>query len=273
MIIIRSLNWRLLLMMFLFYPDINIYPESRYPYKYYVENVAVFSDISPDFSKAHGDHALLVWKYYSKIFGRTPGKRIEIYYTKDEKKYNKEMEKHPVITIKGGRSVTCGWYGDHRKWFIIPYTIPDFGTQLHEISHDFLYFTFPKSEDYPWFKEGSGMFFESGSFSRDGKLIVESPFPLYAGIFNELKVKNEIIPLAKLLRMKRIDFYTADPGKTYSGSLMFFYYLMKKHGLVMDGLFNRINSGNISDNDALIRYIIEETGESLEEMERNYKDF
>ncbi len=273
MVILNLRRWMLILTILLLYPGMALYPDSSYPFRYSVENVTVFSDISPEFSKVHGDHALLVWKYYSKIFSRTPGDRIEMYYTTDDKLYHKELKRHPAITIKGGRSVTCGWYGDHRKWFIVPYTIPDFGTQLHEISHDFLYFTFNKSEDYPWFKEGSGMYFESGSFSPGGDLVVESPFPPYAGIFNKLKSKNELIPLAKLLHMKRMDFYTSDPGKTYSGSLMFFYYLMKKHGAVMNGLFNRINSNNISDNDALIRYIIKETGESIEEMELNYKNF
>jgi len=61
------------------------------------------------------------------------------------------------------------------QWFIVPYVIPDLGTQQHELSHTFLFFTYPPAEDHPWIKEGTGMYFESGELNRSGNLSVTTP--------------------------------------------------------------------------------------------------
>ena len=57
------------------------------------------------------------------------------------------------------------------RWFIIPYEIPDFGTQLHEFGHSFLFATVwgtrsVSYNDIDWFVEGTAMYFEGGVFNE-----------------------------------------------------------------------------------------------------------
>ena len=139
--------------------------------------VAVHSDISDEFTKKHAHHARLVWDYYQKTFSRSPGNRIVLYYTKNQNLYDKILKKHPTIVLKGARQLTVNWEKDHREWFIMPYTDPDYGTQLHEISHDFLYCTCPGMDHFPWFREGSAMYYESGTFNDKGELVINEPLP------------------------------------------------------------------------------------------------
>jgi hypothetical protein len=88
-----------------------------------------------------------------------------------------------VFTFCGGlwyvnaREVAACWnlYKDAAwTYFIIPFQTPDFGTQLHEISHIFLQNLHPDAESFPRLKEGSGMYFESGSFDALGNFIATS---------------------------------------------------------------------------------------------------
>lgn len=235
--------------------------------------VMLYSDISDEFTKNHARHARLVWDYYHRIFSRPPGNRIILYYTKDQKLYDKILIRYPTITMEGARQVTANWTGKYREWFIIPYTNPDYGTQLHEISHDFLYFTCPESENFPWFKEGSAMYYESGSFRADGNLIVERPLPSYHQLFRDWAEKRQLIPLGTLLRMERNDFYRADYTKTYSQSMIFFFYLAERHPETLKKVFSGINERKIRSGSVLMEYIIRNTGKNVTGMEREYIDY
>ncbi|NPV01312.1 MAG: hypothetical protein HPY53_08010 [Brevinematales bacterium] len=244
--------------------------DKNYPYAATAGKVTVYSDISPDFSKIHAEHGNLCFQYFNKLFNYSPGNEIVIFYTTKENVFQEALKKYPAILIKGGRQVTSYWDKDHRVWYIMPYQTPDFGTQLHELSHDFLYFTFLKSEEYPWFKEGSGMYFESGSFDKDGELAVDSPLDSYKDLFIQHKNKNDLLSLKTLLFLKRAEFYQADFTKTYSQSMMFFYYLAKKHPETLSEVFTLLNERKITDNNALVKYILDNTGMTLDELEKAY---
>lgn len=242
----------------------------RFPFKYHLENVTVYSDISEEFSRTHAEHCLKVWKYYSKLFAKTPGKSIELFYTKNQTLYNAILKRYPTIVLKGARQVTANWTGDHRQWFIMPYTEPDFGTQLHEISHDFLYHTYPGCDAYPWFREGSAMYFESGRMDDAGNLVVEKPFESLKVMFDNWRDKNRLIPLKRLVSMPQKEYYRGEFYKQYSQSMMLYFYLMKKHPAVMDRLLGEINRGRIKHNSQIINFIIKNTGMDLMKLEKEY---
>jgi hypothetical protein len=235
--------------------------------------VTLHSDISEEFTGDHSRHALLVWNYYKKTFSRSPGNRIILYYTKDHGLYDNILKRYPSITLKGARQVTANWTGECREWFIMPFVVPDYGTQLHEISHDFLYATYPASENFPWFKEGSGMYYESGIFNAQGKLVIERPMGSYHSLFKDWAMKKQVIPLAVLLRMPKNDYYRADYTKTYSQSMMIFFYLTNRHPETMAKVFAGINDRTISNNELLVNYIIRLTGKKLGELEREYIEY
>jgi len=232
--------------------------------------VALYSEISEEFTKNHARHARLVWDYFRKTFSRSPGNRIVLYYTQNQKMYDTVLKRYPAIVMKGARQVTANWTGEFREWFIVPYADPDYGTQLHEISHDFLYFTCPESENFPWFKEGSAMYYESGSFNADGNLVVDRPLPSYHKLFRERAEKKQLIPLGTLLDMPGSDFYRADYTKTYSQSMIFFFYLAERHPETLKKIFSGINNRKILNASGLAECIILSTGKKVAEMEREY---
>lgn len=166
--------------------------------------------------------------------------------------------------------VTASWEGDHRKWYIVAYRIPDFGTQLHELSHDFLYFNYTGCEEYPWFKEGSGMYYESGAFAANGRLDIRRPMPEYHRLFLEWRARDRLIPLSRLITMKRDEFYREDYARTYSQSKIFYFYLMVRHRDVMARLYEHLNSQRITRNDQLVDFIVKYAGVPLAGMEREY---
>lgn len=155
----------------------------------------------------------------------------------------------------------------------MPNAIPDYGTQLHELSHDFLYFTYAGSEDYPWIKEGSGMYFESGYFDSKGNFKIEKPFPMYHELFKKAKNENRLISLNQLIMMSRNDFYQSDYTLTYSESMIFFYYLMTKQTGTMKELFNKLNKRAITRNEQVIEFIIKSSGKNIDELESEYIKF
>lgn len=115
-----------------------------------VGHVRVFSNISVAFSHEHAVHANLVWNYFERLFARSVGSRTEMYYTMDQNLYM-QVSKFCQSTIPfGGRQVTTCYDSEEGiyRWFIVPYTVPDFGTQQHELSHSFLYATYLASEDW-----------------------------------------------------------------------------------------------------------------------------
>jgi len=247
--------------------------QDRFPHKYTAQNVTVCSDISHDFSAIHGAHARKAWNYFSKLFRRTPGTRIELYYTNSAGLYGEILKRYPAIVIKGARQLTALWAGDHRKWFIMPYVTPDFGTQLHEMSHDFFYFTYPKLEDSPWLKEGSGMYFESGKFDDKGDFIVPGPMLSFHSLFKERHAKNQLIPLKELLFMTGKQFYAADFTRTYPQSMMFFFYVMEREESMMTRFFEKLNNGEFSGNRGIVDFMTAGAKKTIEEMEKGYVDY
>jgi len=235
-------------------------------------NVTVHADSSLDsrFAASHAAHAAQVWRYFSSVFARTPGSSVEFFYTKDQRLFETILKRYPVIVIPGGRQLTTHWEGNHHVWFIIPYTMPDFGTQLHELSHDFLYATWPRSEEHPWIKEGLGMYFESGRITEQGRFSVERPFPSYVVLFRDWQAKGALIPLRRLLTMPRDEFYRSDHTKTYSQSMMLVFYLWGKHPAMMRGVLAGFNNRTITTNAQLIDFILRSTGLSLVTLEREY---
>jgi Protein of unknown function (DUF1570) len=237
------------------------------------EHVVVRSDISQEFCAVHADHAERVWTFFARMFSKTPGPMAELYYTRDEELYSRIAKIVGEEVIPGGRRVTSQWSGDHRKWFIIPYQDPDLGTQLHEMGHDFLYATYPGSEECPWLKEGLGMYFESGRLDEKAKFSVTRPFPSMHAAFRERSKSDALVPLSKLLTLSRADFYKSDPQTVYSQSMMFCFFLMRRHEKTMDRLFERLNRARIDSNRQVIDFILEDSKTDLKSLDAEYRAF
>src|SRR5262249_45130947 len=160
---------------------------------------------------------------FSMLFARSLGSRTEMYYTRNQRAYSQTLAICPSVIISGARQVTTCF--DHAegiyRWFVIPHVTPDFGTQQHELSHGFLYATYPAAEDFPWIKEGTGMYWESGSFDGAGNLIVSTPIPYLKTGFRAAVNGPGLIPLSALTVMSRADFYASEPTRVYSEAGMF----------------------------------------------------
>ena len=231
----------------------------------------VYSDISPAFSRQHGDHLAGVYNYFAKLFARSYGNASVAYYTHDQRLYERLFAYCPSVVIAGGRAVT-GCYDSGtgiQSLMIIPFQTPDFGTQLHEFSHQFLYATWPESEDHPWFKEGTGMFWESGELDGSGELVVRAPLPyLRDGL---RRFQSSLLPLDRLVTMSKPDFYGhAEPVRVYSQSGMFVFYLMQRHPEVMRRVFDALNAGSVRSNAQLLALIEAATGLTLAALDRAY---
>ena len=241
---------------------------SDYPYAHQVANVRVFSDISPTFSREHAEHLKRVWEFFNALYVKNRGDWIDDYYTTSEEVFLKL----PGATIDPYTRNTPAYYLDYPRWFnlLAPFPEPDFGTQLHEIGHDFPFAVWPQAWDASlWFVEGTAMYWEGGVFTDDGSLRVSTPFPWCANGFPD--PGSRLIPLAELLRLGEA-FYP-DPRPTYPQSCMLFTYLEKRAPGVLFALIYRINSGQIVSNDQLITALLDLTGKSISELEEAYQSY
>ena len=176
-------------------PDYLQALKSDYPYVHQVANVRVFSDISPTFSEDHAEHLSRVWDFFDALYAENRGAHIDVYYTSDSTVFQKVVPHCPTIFIPGARNVTT-CYLDYPRWFIIPYQIPDLGTQLHEVGHDFLYATWPQAwRTANWFVEGTAMYYEGGVFTDDGSLRVQTPLPYCTDLFQRYDQEGRLMPL------------------------------------------------------------------------------
>ena len=241
---------------------------SDYPYAHQVANVRVFSDISPTFSREHAEHLKRVSDFFNALYVKNRGDWIDDYYTTSEEVFLKL----PGATIDPYTRNTPAYYLDYPRWFnlLAPFPEPDFGTQLHEIGHDFPFAVWPQAWDASlWFVEGTAMYWEGGVFTDDGSLRVSTPFPWCANGFPD--PGSRLIPLAELLRLGEA-FYP-DPRPTYPQSCMLFTYLEKRAPGVLFALIYRINSGQIVSNDQLITALLDLTGKSISELEEAYQSY
>ena len=247
---------------------------SDYPYAHQVANVRVFSDISPTFSREHAEHLKRVWEFFHALYGTKNGDWMDVYYTSDPTVYMKAAICSTDAATVHTDTRNSAWCPlDYVRWFIIPYQIPDFGTQLHEIGHGFLYERWPQAwgDPFPslWLVEGTAMYWEGGVFTDDGSLSVSTPFPWCADGFPDPGA--HLIPLAELLSLGEA-FYP-DPRPTYPQSCMLFTYLEKRAPGVLYALIHRINSGQIITNDQLITALLDLTGRSVSELEEAYQSY
>jgi hypothetical protein len=249
---------------------------SDYSYAHHLGNVRVFSDISPAFSAQHAEHLRLVWDFFSDLYAENRGNYVDFYYTTETEVFQKVVPYCPTIFIPGARSLT-GCYLDYPRWFVIPYQVPDLGTQLHEIGHDFLFATWPPGDDgrtlwddNKWYIEGTAMYFEGGVFEDQGSLRVHAPPSYCTSGFRRFHEQDRLLPLVQLLWRPADDFH-ADNVRSYSQSCMLFYYLEKHEPGVLYALIQRINSGEIVTNDNLVAALLELTGKSISELEDAYQ--
>lgn len=231
--------------------------------------VKAYSTLGQWFSDAHADHGLLVWNYFARLFSRSIGPRTELYYTNDVALYR------AIITLCGGtfyanaRQVAVCWEpveGIYR-WVIIPYITPDFGTQLHELSHSFLYATYPGAESFPWIKEGSGMYYEDGIFAGE-TLVVDRPRGFMVGSFRDAHQRGQLVPLGDLVTRARDRFYNTPTG--YPQAKMFWFYLQSRHPAVVAGLIAGLNARTISTNTQVLSHIMQGTGMTMAQLEAAY---
>jgi hypothetical protein len=249
----------------------------HYAYGESIGSIKVFSDISQSFSHDHAVNLDKTWRYYTSFFGASPGSHLEMYYTRDSATYVGTFAYCPAVWFVNAREVNACWnvYGDG-AWifFVIPYVTPDYATQYHEISHTFLQKVHPDDENFPWLKEGSGMYFESGAFDDAGNFSVSMPLAYVRDGFHQYDTQNALIPLATLLTMPRTDFYSglaAGNGvKTYAQSGLFFTYLMKQYPAMMTGMFAQFRNGALAANTDVLAYITSNTGRTVAQLEQDY---
>ncbi len=250
---------------------------SDYPYVHQVANVRVFSDISPDFSREHAEHLKRVWDFFNDLYARNRGDYIDVYYTRDPAIYLKAgTEEHcGEETIRtDARNVNACYLEDYPRWFIIPYQIPDYGTQLHEFGHDFLFATVYKTRsvsyrDIGWFVEGTAMYFEGAVFNDSGSLRVPKPLPWCISGFRRYDQQNGLNPLTRLLHATERGFWQIAGG--YQQTCMLFDYLERHEPGVLYALIDRINSGQILSNDHLVTALLDLSGKSVSELEEAYQ--
>ena len=211
-----------------------------------------------------------MWDFFDDIYARSLGDYLDAYYTTDPDVFLKITRHCGGSILSDARTVTTCWYGDYRRWFVIPYQIPDFGTQLHEFGHDFLFAVWPAWDDYKWFIEGTAMYFESGTFSGNGSFRVSGPIGYCTDLFRQLDGEGRIIPLDELIHL-RGDVFLGDAHRTYPQSCMLFHYLERYEPGVLYTLIQRINTGQIRSNDQLIAGLLELTGKSIRELEEAYQ--
>ena len=243
---------------------------SDYPYVHHIANVRVFSDITPEFSREHAEHLGLVWDFFDALYAENRGAHLDAYYTSDSTVFKKVVPHCPTIFIPGARNLTA-CYLDYPRWFVMPYQIPDLGTQLHEIGHDFLFATWPGAwRTSNWFVEGTAMYYEAGVFTDEGTLRVPVPFSWCTDLFQRFDREGSLVPLEELFRLSR-DAYLADNWRTYSQSCMLFDYLERHEPGVLYALIDRINSGQVVSNDDLVTALLELAGKSISELEEAYE--
>jgi hypothetical protein len=247
---------------------------TKFPHRAVAGPVTVYSDIGTRFSEEHAKHAEKVWTYFAKVFAKTPGDKTVLYYTRNFGLYELVARHTPwPKATKGARNVTALWNGDHRLWFIIPNGERDFATQIHEMSHDFLFATFRPSAEYPWIKEGTGMYWEQGQINKGGELVVDRPSGWNREEFCRQVQKRELIPLRDLVTMPQAQFFAQPPGKTYGQSMMLIFYLMKRHPKVTQDIIGRMNKGEFTTNDQLLEALQAGLKMDLETLEKRYSDF
>ncbi|MDE2803838.1 MAG: Ig-like domain-containing protein [Gemmatimonadota bacterium] len=257
-------------------PDTN--PEwlktlsSDYPHAHHVANVRVLSDIGPAFSEEHAEHLSRVWDFFDALYAENRGDYVDAYYTSDSTVFKKVVPHCPTVFIPGARNVTA-CYLDYPRWFMMPYQIPDLGTQLHEIGHDFAFATWPQAWDTSnWFVEGTAMYFEGGVFTDARSLRVPAPFSWCTDLFQRFDREDRLLPLGQLLRLSR-NAFLEDNWRTYSQSCMLFDYLERHEPGVLYSLISRINARQVASNDELIAALLELTGKSVSELEEVYESY
>jgi len=242
-----------------------------YPHAHELGNVRVFSDIGPAFSVQHAEHLRLVWRYFDQLYARNRGEWIAVYYTRDRRVFDKAIEQCPTTVLPGARLLTeCVL--DFPRWFVMPHEMPDLATLQHEIGHDFLLANWPTAWQFLWFKEGTAMYFEGGSFDAGGTLQVREPHRYCTTNFQGYQERHDLVPLERLVRMPWEEFL-ASPRQTYSQSCMLFHYLQDVHPRVLPGLIEGINSGAIASNDQLVAALVASTALPLEQIGAEYETY
>ena len=242
-----------------------------YPHMHQVGLARVYSDIGAEFSR---DHAVVfdrVFRFFSRYYSQSRGPAIEAFYTQQPEVFKRVVEHCPTVFVPGGRNLTA-CYGDIARWFIMPYQVPDFGTLHHEIGHDFLFATFPESEQFPWFKEGTAMYFEGGEFDASGDLVVTESLGYCTILYDRAADAGALIPLRTLLHTPKLDFL-ADNERTYSQSCMFVHYLVNEHPGVLEELVARINRRDFASNDDLVAALVSGTGIGIDELEARFRRY
>ena len=251
--------------------------KAQFPFQVTSGQFVVGSDIDTPFSQQHLEHLMKTWQYFSAVYAGSAGAYTEMYYTRDlAGLYTMILNVCPTTIVVGGRNLTACFDSANGVyiWFVVPYIEPDFGTQLHEIGHSFLYFTQFDSANWPWFNEGISMYWESGSFDSNGTYSVTAPLPYLTSNFRRASDANALVSLPALFQLTRNQFYgDADAAKLYSQAGMLLYYLFKQYPAVAQALIESINNGQIASNSAVTDYILQQTGLTTAELETNYTQY
>jgi invasion protein IalB len=251
--------------------------KAHFPYVAASGAFRVASDIGTAFSQQHLEHLLKTWQFFSGKFARSPGTYTEMYYTRDlDGLYRKVLQFCPTSNIPGARNLTaCFNAADSTYvWFVVPDVEPDFGTQLHEIAHTFLYSTQLDSANWPWFNEGISMYWESGSFDAGGTWTVTQPTDYLTSNFGRWHAGGSLIPLQTLLTMSRDQFYgESDATRPYSQAGMLLYFLFDRYPQFMAELLGAINDQTVKTNADVISRVTQGTNLSIAELEQAYTQF
>lgn len=242
----------------------------RFPFMAQDGPAVVFSDISKQHAQVHAKHLRFTWNYFAKLTGKTPGDKMELYYTRNEKLYEEIVRLTGSPQIPGAARRVAASHHGYWRMYILPYQDPDYETQLHEVSHLFIYHVFPGGLNAPWLMEGSGMYFECAlKMDKNGtmqpKLLGASQKP-----FVELSAKGKLLPLKKFVTLSRDEFYSKHLGVSYNQSLVLFHFLMKTHPKVMTELFAQWQDGKLATNEEVLDYLTGALKMDLPTLEKRY---
>ena len=245
-----------------------------YPYVSAIDQVLVGSDISQAFSDQHVDHMKKVWDYMTGIWAKRRSDRLEWYYSPDRSKTLIAIDLCPTQAVNAdARLLTACYGGAYPIWFIEPFVIPDFGTQLHELSHDFVFPTYWGAADFPWLIEGSAMYYEGGRFQPDGSLDLAQPLPWLIQTFDFYDGLDQLVGLDALLWLNRDQFYLGETPPTYYAQAgWFWYYLETRHPSVVNELIAQLNGVDpwVRNNQWVLDFILSGTGMTIAQLNEAY---
>ena len=195
--------------------------------------------------------------FYRDFFTKRPDKIITIYLFRENLTYRKWAGK-----LFGDTDVShFGYYKPDKRALVMNIGTGG-GTLVHEMTHAFVHFDFPKCP--AWFNEGMGSLFEACSYAGGHiRGLMNWRYPvLKRGLGNQ-----RYTPMAELVATTRSQFYEDPFGMHYAQARYFCLYLQEKGWL--RGFYKQFRDDYAADPTGR-KQIEKVTGKGLEDLEQDW---